>query len=71
VKDCECLMGTKGTDDFKEDPIGSWTNDEYSVSKLRLPNFVLRNEVSDGMRNVGFGRSMFKCRLEDVNTAIS
>ncbi len=60
MKDCECLMGTKGTNDFKEDPIGSWANDEYSVSDLRLPNFVLGNEVSDGMRNVAPSCPMFE-----------
>jgi hypothetical protein len=49
VKDCECLIGTNGTDDFKEGAVGSWTNDENSVCDFRLSNFVLRNEVSNGV----------------------
>jgi hypothetical protein len=53
-------MGTKGTDDFKEDSIGSWANDENSVRNLRLPNFVLGNEVIDGMRNVASSCPMFE-----------
>ena len=71
VKDRKGLIGTEDNQNFDKHAIGLWADDENSVRDVRLPNFELRNEVSDGMRNVAFGCSMFKCRTENVNTAIS
>jgi hypothetical protein len=71
VKDRKGLIGTKDTQNFDKHAVGFWTDDEKSVRDVRLPDFVLRNEVSDGMRNIAFGCSMFESRTENVNTAIS
>jgi hypothetical protein len=71
VKDRKGLIGTEDTQNFDKHAVGLWADDEKSVRDVRLPDFVLRNEVSDGMRNIAFGCSMFESRTEDVNTAIS
>lgn len=71
VKDCKGLIGTEDTQNFDEHAVGLWADDENSVGDVRLPNFVSRNRVFDGMRNVSFGCAMFKSRTEDVNMAIS
>ena len=49
MKDCECLRGAKDTDDFKKESVGPWANNEYSVCKIRLSDFVKRDAVFDGM----------------------
>ena len=71
VKDREGLIGTEDTQNFDQHAVGLWADDEKSVRDVRLPNFVLRNEVSDGMRNIASGCAMFVSRTENVNTAIS
>jgi hypothetical protein len=71
VKDRKGLIGTEDTQNFDKYAVGFWADDEKSVRDVRLPNFVLRNEVSDGMRNIAFGSAMFESRTEDVNMAIS
>jgi hypothetical protein len=71
VKDRKGLIGTEDTQNFDKHAVGFWADDENSVRDVRLPNLVLRNEVSDGMRNITFGCTMSIGRLEDVNTAIS
>jgi hypothetical protein len=71
VKDRKGLIGTDDTQNFDKHAVGLWTNNENSVCDVRLPNFVLRNEVSDGMRNIAFSCAMFESRTENVNTAIS
>ena len=49
VKDCKGLIGTEDPQNFDEHAVGLWADDEKSVRDVRFPNFVLRNEVSDGM----------------------
>jgi hypothetical protein len=71
VKDRKGLIRTNDPQNFDKHAVGLWSNNENSVCEFKLPDFVLRNEVSDGMRNVAFGRSMFESRVEDANTAIS
>ena len=71
VKDRKGLIGTEDTQNFDEHAVGLWADDEKSVRDVRLSNFVLRNEVPDGMRNIAFGCAMFKSRTENVNTTIS
>ena len=71
VKDRKGLIGTEDTQNFDKHAVGLWADDEKSVRDVRLPDFVLRNEVSDGMRNIAFGCTVFKSRTEDVNTVIS
>lgn len=71
VKDRKGLIGTEDTQNFDKHAVGLWADDENSVRDVRLPDFVLRNEVSDGMRNIAIGCAMFKSRAEDVYTAIS
>ena len=71
VKDRKGLIGTEDTQNFDKHAVGFWADDENSVRDVRLPNLVLRNEVSDGMRNIAFSSAMSIGRLEDVNTAIS
>ena len=71
VKDGKGLIGTEDTQNFDEHAVWLWANDENSVRDARLPDLVLRYEVSDGMRNVVFGCPVFEGRTENVNTAIS
>lgn len=71
VKDRKCLIGTEDAQNFDKHAVGLWADDENSVRDVRLPNFVLRNEVSDSMRNITFGRAMFESRTKDVDTVIS
>jgi hypothetical protein len=71
VKDRKGLIGTEDTQNFDKHAVGFWADDENSVRDVRLPNLVLRNEVSDRMRNIAFSSAMSIGRLEDVNTAIS
>ena len=49
VKDRKGLIGTEDTQNFDKHAVGLWADDEKSVRNVRFPNFVLRNEVSDGM----------------------
>ena len=71
VKDRQGLIRTEDAQNFDDHAVRLWANDENSVCDIRLPDFVLRNEVFDGMQNVACGGSMFESRSEDVNMAIS
>jgi len=71
VKDRKGLTGTEDAQNLDKHAVGLWADDENSVCDVGLSDFVLRNEVPDGMQNVAFGCAVFESRTEDVNTAIS
>ena len=71
VKDRKGLTQTDDTQNFDEHAVWLWADDENTVCDIRLANFVVRNEVSDGMRDITFGCAMFESRIEDENTVIS
>jgi len=49
VKDRKSVIRTKDAQNFDKHAVGLWANDEDSVCAFRLADFVLRNEVSNGM----------------------
>ena len=49
MKDRKGLIRTEDTQNFDKHAVRLRANDENSVCDFRLPDFVLRNEVSDGM----------------------
>ena len=49
MKDCESLIRAKDSQNFDEHAVALWANDENSVGDVRLSDFVLDDEVSDGM----------------------
>ena len=60
MKDGEGLIRAEDTQNFDEHPVELWANDENSVGEVRSSDFVLSNEVSDGVGNVASSCPMFE-----------